>query len=216
MSEQPTPFLPAGQASQQALDALLDEFGLGQASPAAQRLTALSTDATPAIPPPDAEAHVVEAPALEPTAPAAVTPLRATPTTQPRSRRANQSRPAPSPVVEKADRFPAEIPASLYQRLVQAAEDSGLSLSARTLAALNTQRDRLADQFPDPLPAAPGPIPVRATPRRRRHLGEPSRTLTLYLTPGQAHAVDQLMHAVNAGSRSNLVTVALQLDLPAD
>jgi hypothetical protein len=132
-------------------------------------------------------------------------------------KRARTTAAAPTVVPDsKASRYPANIPASLHEALAKDCEVTGLSMTARTLAALNAQEQHLYDVFPAPAVTAgtPGSIPVRATVRRRKNLPEPSVTVTLYLDAVQADAVALMASRVNAGSRSNLVTEALRRDLP--
>jgi hypothetical protein len=113
-----------------------------------------------------------------------------------------------------AGRYPASVPASIYEALSSDCERTGISMTTRTLAALNAQERTLASRFPQraALPKS-GSIPIRETVRRRKHLTEPAMTLTLYLDPMQRDAVNAMISQVNAGSRSELVTEALRLDL---
>lgn len=135
------------------------------------------------------------------------------------ARRSRTERPA-QPVTpaaesgEKTGRKNVLVPDSLYTALCAACEIHGASMTEVVLSALNRQERNLAGVFPPRVDAGESAaVPVRVRTRRRKDMSEPTRPVTLYLNGVEADAVAAMIDRLNAGSRSNLVTEALRLDL---
>lgn len=138
--------------------------------------------------------------------PDVVSPRRARSTVKPASTTAT--------VIERAGRKNVLLPVSVHDALMMACHGRGVSVTEMVLAALNRQAATLGQVFPKRISVpSSGVIPTRARTRRRTNVGEPTVPVTLYLDAVESAAVANLMMAVNAGSRSNLVTEALRLEL---